>query len=87
MAKQQQQHSCGFGGSSSGAGLHKGALVAREMRCELSFCTMPLPSILKRAGSYILGESCQDSLRAMYQVRLFLMIFFMHTHIVEEISI
>jgi hypothetical protein len=48
----------------------KAALVTRESRCELSFCTMPLPSILKKASSYILGESCRDSLRAMYQVRL-----------------
>ncbi|XP_016839631.1 TBC1 domain family member 16 isoform X1 [Nasonia vitripennis] len=69
MAKHQQD-SCGFGGagiSGGSSGLHKGALVARETRCELSFCAMPLPSILKKASSYILGESCQDSLRAMYQ--------------------
>ncbi|XP_023248457.1 uncharacterized protein LOC111644071 [Copidosoma floridanum] len=43
------------------------ALLTRESRCELSFCVMPLPSIIKKASSYILGESCRDTLRAMYQ--------------------
>ncbi|XP_058790396.1 TBC1 domain family member 16 isoform X2 [Phymastichus coffea] len=54
--------------SSSSSGRQAGALVCtRESRCELSFCAMPLPSILKKASSFILGESCHDSLHAMYQ--------------------
>ena len=39
----------------------------RERYCELTFCTMPLPSILKKASSFILGETDQDHIRAMYQ--------------------
>ncbi|KAL7295532.1 hypothetical protein TKK_0011176 [Trichogramma kaykai] len=56
---------CGSGNIGSGAG--GAALVTRETRCELSFCAMPLPSILRKASSYILGDNCQDNLRAMYQ--------------------
>ena len=72
-----QSNGTGVGGGGGGArGIGKGALVSRETRCELSFCAMPLPNILKKASSYILGDTCQDSLRAMYQVRIILFLFY-----------